>query len=136
MARNTATIVIDAAGRDHGKVFRLTELPALQAEKWAVRAFLAMSHNGIEIPEDIANSGLAGIAAIGIKAIGAMAFSDAEPLLDEMFTCVSIIPDAARPNVVRALIADDIEEVGTRFRLRKEVFALHTDFFKAAAPSN
>ena len=74
MARNTATIVIDAAGRDHGKVFLLTELPALQAEKWAVRAFLAMSHNGIEIPEDIANSGLAGIASIGIKAIGAMAF--------------------------------------------------------------
>lgn len=135
MARATATVVISAAGRDHGKIFRLTEMPATQAEKWAMRAFLAMARNGVEIPDDIASAGLAGIAAIGVKAISGMSFADAEPLMDEMFACVAIIPDGSNPAVVRSLIADDIEEVATRLRLRKEVFGLHVDFSKLVAPS-
>ena len=132
MARKVTTVVIGNAGRDHGKVFKLTEMPATQAEKWAMRAFLAMSRNGIEIPEDIASAGLAGIASIGIKAIGGMNFVDAEPLMDEMFACIAIIPDASKPGVSRGLIEDDIEEVATRLRLRKEIFGLHTDFFSSA----
>ena len=132
--RKTATIVIDAPGRDHGKVFLLQEMPAMKAEKWAIRAFLALARNGVEIPDDLASAGLAGIAAMGIKAFGGMTYADVEPLVDEMFTCVSIIPDATRPQVVRALITDDIDEIATLLHLRKEVFALHVDFSKLAAP--
>jgi hypothetical protein len=132
--RRTATVTIDIAGRDFGKVFQLTEMPAAKAEKWAARAFLALARNGVDIPDNIAEAGLAGIAMLGIKAFGSMNFADAEPLLDEMFQCIAIIPDPAKPQVVRALIDDDIEEIATRLRLRKEVFSLHVDFSKLVAP--
>ena len=131
--RKTLTVTIDAKGRDLGKVFLLREMPASQAEKWAARALVAMSTSGIDVPDDIAASGLAGIAAIGIKAIGGMKFEDAEPLLDEMFSCISIIPDPSRPNITRSLVEDDIEEVMTRLKLRKELFDLHLGFSIPAA---
>lgn len=133
MARKTATVTIDAEGRDLGKVFLLREMPASQAEKWAARAFLAMARSGIDIPDDLAGAGLAGIAAVGLKAIGGLGFAEAEPLMDEMFACIQIIPDPARPAVVRALVESDTEEISTRLRLRKEVFGLHVDFSGLAA---
>jgi hypothetical protein len=133
MARKTATITIDAEGRDHGKQFLLREMPASQAEKWAMRVFFGMAKSGLEIPDHIASTGLAGIAAIGLKAIGGLSFDTAEPLLDEMMACVQRIPNPAKPDIVRPLVEDDIEEIGTRLRLRKEVFGLHVDFSKAGA---
>ncbi len=135
MARKTSTVVIEAEGRDHGKHFFLREMPASQAEKWAMRVFLALARGGIEFPEDVAASGMAGIAAVGLAAIQNMAAEDAIRLMDEMFQCVQIIPDPARPSIVRPLIEDDIEEVKTRFHLRKEVLALHIGFFPSASPS-
>jgi hypothetical protein len=135
MARKTLTITIDTNGRDQGKTYLLREMPSSQAEKWAARALLAMAKSGVEVPDDIATAGLAGVAALGIKALGGMAFEDAEPLLDEMFACISFIPDPSRPQVVRGLIEDDIEEISTRLRLRKEVFFLHVNFSMPAAGS-
>lgn len=52
-----------------------------------------------------------------------------------MFECITIIPDPSKPNVTRALIEDDIEEVATRLKLRIEIFKLHVDFFTAVSPS-
>jgi hypothetical protein len=134
MARKTEMVVIDAEGRDKGKTFIIREMPATQAEKWAMRAFLALAKSGVDVPEDVAASGLAGIAALGLRALSGLTFADAEPLMDEMFSCIQIMPDPTRPNVTRHLIEDDIEEVATRLRLRKEVLALHTGFFTGAAP--
>lgn len=139
--RKTATITITDDGRDKGKVFVLRELPASQAEKWAARAFLALSRSGVDIPENIANSGLAGIAVLGLKMLGGMTFADAEPLMDEMFRCIQIMPDPSRPEVIRPLIdrgsdGDDIEEISTRVRLRREVFQLHVDFSAADVRSS
>lgn len=141
MARKQHAIVIEADGRDKGKTFVLNEMPATQAEKWAARALLAMAKSGVEVPDDIASSGLAGVAAMGIKALGGMSFEDAEPLLDEMFAMVSFIPDPARPTIKRGyggigpMIEDDIEEISTRLRLRKELFFLHTNFSSLVAGS-
>lgn len=132
MARKTITVTIDAPGRDLGKMFVLREMPASQAEKWAAKAFLALARSGAEVPDNIAAAGLAGVAALGVKAFGGMSFHDAEPLMDEMMACVSIQPDLARPAVIRALIEDDIEEIATRLKLRLELFRLHMDFSAAA----
>lgn len=132
MARKQATIKIDIQGRDFGKVFIITEMSASQSEEWAGRALFAMLNAGVEIPDNIATAGLAGVASLGISALTKVPFDAAKPLLDEMFTCVAFQPS---PSVSRALIEDDIEEVGTRLRLRKEVFNLHTDFFTAAESS-
>lgn len=127
--RKTLTVRIDADGkRDAGKAFLLTEMPAMQVERWAIRALLALSKSEVSIPPDIARSGLAGIASLGLRAISRIPFHEAEPLLAEMMGCVQIIPDPSRTHVVRPLIDDDIEELATMGRLRMEVFTLHTGF--------
>lgn len=134
MPRKTATVVIDATGRDQGKTFRLTEMPASQVEAWAMRAFLALAKSGADVPDALMSSGLAGLQRLGPGALSGMAYADLAPLLEEMMACVAIIPDAARPQVIRNLVEDDIEEVTTRLKLRAEVWKLHTGFSHAGSP--
>ena len=135
MARKVLDVTITEEGRDKGKVFQITELPASESEEWAVTLFLALAKSGIEVPEDVFDSGMAGIAVLGLRALNGLSIYDAKPLLAKMFTCVKIIPDPSKPLVVRALIEDDIEEVKTRMLLRKEIFMLHVNFSIAAANS-
>lgn len=132
MARKQMAVIIGAEGRDQGKVFILTELSAYDAEDWAGRALFALMNAGVEIPDNIAEAGLAGVAAMGIKAIAKLPFDSAKPLLDKMMDCVRIQPS---PEVTRELISNDIEEVATLLTLRKKVLGLHLDFFTAASPS-
>jgi len=132
MARKQITLTIGAEGRDKGKVFILTELSAYEAEEWAGRALFSLMNAGVEIPDNIAEAGLAGVAAMGMKAIAKLPFESAKPLLDKMMDCVQIQPS---PNVTRELMSGDVEEVATLFTLRKKVLGLHLDFFTAAAPS-
>lgn len=128
MARRTKELTITAQGRDHDKMFLLTEMPAVQAEKWAGRALLALLKSGVELPEGAAKAGLAGIAAVGIKAFGSIDWNLAEPLLDDMMSCVQVIPNKRDKRVVRALFEEDIEEVTTLLTIRKEVLELHLGF--------
>lgn len=135
MARRVATVTIDAPGRDQGRTFVITEMPASQAEAWAIRAFLAMARGGVDVPDDIANMGLAGVALMGLDGLRHLRWEDAEPLLDEMWDTIQIVPERSRPNVMRGLVETDVEEIVTRLRLRKEVLALHVDFSSAGSPS-
>ncbi|MDN8598618.1 hypothetical protein Q0A17_04170 [Citrobacter sp. S2-9] len=135
MARKVQTVTISAEGRDKGKVFLITEMPASRAEKWALRALLAIGRGGVQLPEGIEKMGFAGIVSYGINLITQLPYEEAEYLLAEMFTCVQIMPDPARPQIVRAVQDDDIEEVATRITLRKEIFGLHSDFLKAVGKS-
>jgi hypothetical protein len=135
MARKELTITIDTDGRDVNKTFYIREMSAIKAERWGTRALLALLKSGIEIPEDIAQAGLAGVAAMGLRAFGGIDFADAEPLLREMLDCVQIIPDINRPMVKRALVEDDIEEITTLLRLREEVLSLHLGFSIAGVRS-
>lgn len=136
MARREEFVTIPHEGRDKGKVFKLTEMFADQGERWAMRAFLAMARNGIEIPEEIATMGLAGVAALGIKAFGSMSGDDAEMLMAEMFRCVQAVPDATNTNITTPLFPESIEEILTRLYLRKRIFGLHVDFSKLAGALN
>jgi len=129
MARRRATVTVATAGRDQGKQFVLTEMSAANAEDWALRAFLALARSGVEIPEDVEAAGFAGIASMGLRALGGATHGDVKPLMDEMFDlCVMRLPDPAQPLVTRPLVEDDTEEVATRLWLRSEVFKLHVDF--------
>jgi len=132
MARKQITLTIGAEGRDKGKVFILTELSAYEAEEWAGRALFSLMNAGVEIPDNIAEAGLAGVAAMGMKVIAKLPFDSAKPLLDKMMDCVQLMPS---PNVTRELMSGDIEEVATMLTLRKKVLGLHLDFFAAATPS-
>lgn len=136
MARATANYTVTDEGRDQGKVFVLTEMPASKAESWAMRALLALMNSGVEVPEGFERMGMAGMAEVGLKALSGLKWETAEPLLAEMFECVQFMPDPAKPQIVRALFEQDIEEIATRLKLRAEVWKLHTGFLKAVAPLN
>jgi hypothetical protein len=121
--------------RDYKKTFQIREMPAAVAERWATRALLMLAKSGIDLPENAAGAGWAGIAVLGFKALSHANIAEIQPLLDEMWQCVSIIPDMRHPQVSRALMwsgADgegaDIEEPLTLLKLRAEVFNLHTGF--------
>jgi hypothetical protein len=131
MARKESTFVADT-GRDKGKTFLITEMSASQAESWAFRVILAIGNAGIEIPDNLASQGMAGLMAVGYMNLLKIPFEAAKPLLDEMMGCVQIAPS---PNVKRPLIEDDIEEVKTRLSLRKAIWDLHMDFFLDADQS-
>ena len=130
MSRKTLTVEIKE-GRDAGKVFLITEMPARAAHRWATRALFALMNGGIEIPDDIAEKGMAGIAAIGVQSLGNIPFEAAEPLLDEMLQCVEIIPNPDKPEVHRRPVDEDYEDFTTLFKLQKEALGLHLDFFTA-----
>lgn len=135
MARNTITYTVTDDNRDNGKTFQITEMSAAQAEAWAMRAILALMDGKVELPEGAELEGMAGIAKLGIKALAGLRWEVAEPLMKEMFDCIQIIPDPSRPQIVRPLIEQDIEEIMTRVKLRGEVWALHTGFSVTAALS-
>lgn len=118
-------------GRDAGKIFVLTEMSAVRAEKWAARALLAIRRSGVELPDDLANAGMAALAYAGFRAITSLSFDEAEPLLDEMMTCVTIQPDPTIEHT-RATIEADFEEVATILSIRDAVFKLHVGFSIAA----
>jgi hypothetical protein len=132
MARKTQDVTIDdGESRDNGRTYRITEMAAARAEKWAMRAFLAIAKSGLDVPPDLANGGMRALAFMGLHALTNLSFQDAEPLLDEMMSCVQTV----EPSLVRALTSDDIDEVRTRVLLRQKVLELHVGFSLADAVS-
>lgn len=124
MARKTNVVTIDVEGRDKGKQFLITEMDAESAEWWAFRVLQALLGSNAEI--DL-NAPLAELARQGLSALGKLNPDQARPLLNEMMACVKRqLPDGKNS---RDILPDDIEEVGTRIKLRQEVLALHTGFF-------
>jgi hypothetical protein len=121
--------------RDNGKTFVLTEMPADQAERWALRLLFAMQAAGVEIPEDAQDAGIAALAAVGLKAVTAIRFAEAEPLLAEMMACVRYqhAPNQ-QPQELMTGAASQIEDVKTRLLLRAKVFELHTGFSLPVVP--
>lgn len=129
MARKVERLTIVSEGRDKGKTFILTEMPADQAERWAIRALLALTNSGVQIDEDVAQSGMAGLAAAGFQALGHLSPDAVEPLLEEMFQCVTYEHDPKHPpQAIYSGINSQIEEVKTRFQIRLALFKLHTGF--------
>jgi hypothetical protein len=141
MARRTKVVPITDEGRDKGKRFLITEMVPSKAEAWAFRVLLALTNNNAEMPAGFEQTGMAGLAQIGLRGLTGLPWFVAEPLLKEMFECVQVCPDVKNLNIVRPLEPAggegdyDIEEVLTRIKLRKEIFQLHVDFSSAAIQS-
>lgn len=133
MARKVEKYTVVDEGRDKGKTFQITELPAREAERWALRALLAMSRNGVDLPADALDSGFASLAIMGLNMLGNIKPEDAYELMDKMLECIQYVPDG-KGLQPRPLVESDIEEVATLIRLRGEVLKLHAGFLKAVAP--
>lgn len=137
MALKTATVTITDEGRDQGKMFLLTEMPARKAEKWGLRALIVLENSGIQVPDHVKGTGMAGISAFAASQVigSGLNFDAMEPLLDEMLGCVQIIRDKNHPTMAFPLMESEPEEVSTLLRLRAEVLLLHVGFFPAAVRS-
>jgi hypothetical protein len=133
--RKEKIVTIQTEGRDRGKSFRLTEMPADQGEKWAFRALLALSRGGMNLPAGILDAGMAGLASIvpylvimGLRSLNAAQWSELEPLLDEMMLCVKYQPPGNMPpQELFSGASGQIEEIRTRVELRKQILELHVD---------
>lgn len=129
MARKQITFTATAK-RDEGKEFLITEMPAAQAEDWAMRALMAAIRSGADLGDIEPGAGMAGIATIAAKSLGVIDVATARELRDELFECVKFVGKSpSGKNVYRAMQPDDIEEVATLLELRKAVLFLHIDFF-------
>ncbi len=133
--RKTETFTVEAEGRDKGKTFLLTEMAATKAEDWAIRVMLSLGAANVEIPDGALQLGMAALAEIGLKKLFALNPAVVRPLLDELMECVQMQPDKKRPEVRRALIESDVEEVKTLLLLKWRVLSLHLDFSLAAGLS-
>lgn len=129
--RYKITVKIEEKSRDHGKVFIIEEMSAVAGEDWAYRAVLAMGRSGLDIPDHVAATGMAGVAKVfGFRALQGMRYEEARPLLDDLMACVQIkIGD-----VVRDIMDGEIQESRTLIYLKYRAFKLHVDFSKADAP--
>lgn len=134
MARKKITYTVDTEGRDKGKVFQITEKSALDAERWARHALIAAVSNGANIPQDAVDAGAAGLASLAPLAFGILIQVppvESDALMAALDECIQRIPNASNPSVVRPLVPDDIEEVGTLFEIRKQALQLHVNFSQA-----
>lgn len=144
--RATKTVTVSAAGRDKGKQFKLTEMSADAAERWALRALLVLANAGAKLPEGALDAGFAGFASTvpdlmvnGIRALGGMTYTpEVEQLLADMMVCVEYQPDGPGMPAQTLFRGDScqIEEVRTRVFLRGEVLKLHMDPSLAGAFSS
>lgn len=146
MARRTKTVTIDtpavaavpesvvggnklpatpakAEGRDHGKAFLVTEMPAWDATLFAAKALLALTNAGATVPDS--TSGMAGLAVAGLQALEKLSFPQLKPLLEEMITCVQYVHKPGHPPQDAR---ENIEEVSTYLTLFRAAFVLHTGF--------
>ena len=117
---------IAGVGRDSARVYRITEMPAFRAEKWAIRALWLIAGTGSDLPESLDNVPFAEFVRRGFTALFKVDFKDAEPLLDELLLCAEMVTKAG---VRKLILNNDFEDPRTLLLLRKEIFALHTDFF-------
>ncbi len=134
--RKIQRFTITSEGRDKGKTFILTEMPADQGERWALKALLALTNTGAAVPEEALGAGMAGLAAVGIQALGMLDAVQVQPLLDELWpACVRIVPpnEKLMPQEILAGANSQIEEVKTRMEIYRALLKLHTGFSMPAA---
>ena len=125
--RKTIDYMVDAEGRDKGKVFQITEMPASQAQRWARALFSSLSRAGVDVGS--IQWDMEGLTKLGIQSLALVPVYEQDVLIAELMGCLRIKPDRGHPEVVRDLVMDDdIEEPMTHFLLQMEVLRLHLNF--------
>lgn len=132
--RNTKTIEIESEGRDKGKTFLVTEMPASKLERWSARALVAVL--GGNVPADIQMaakvSSAAAFASVLNKVLSGLQWDALEPLYSEMLDCIAYVPDPSKKATVQLKVSNVdnfIEEVPTLLKLRLAVLEVNFGFF-------
>lgn len=134
MSRKEMIYEVPAAegNRDAGKRFLIVEMPATKAEKWAMRAILALMRGNVDIGAVKPGEGMAGLASAGIDKLAALDWETVQPLYDELLLCCYALPkpdnDQVRVRLTPGQADTQVEEMTTLMRLRAEALGLHVGF--------
>ena len=119
---------------DDGKelTFRITQMPATKAERWANRAIFLLIGAGKDIKKD---SNIDDV----IKAIASVDYDKAEPLYNELIECCTYLPDGnangagigCTQDTIDAQIVDPLN----LYKLRLASAKLNFSFFMSALQS-
>lgn len=126
--------VIDVSGfkgRDEGKVFRITEMSAMDGFKFSFKVFHGMARGGVQVPDNAQQLGIVALLNIGLSGIACIPHDECLSLIEDLMGCIQIIPDSGNLDVARRLVLSDFEESGTIRKLLMEAFKLHADFIFA-----
>ena len=135
MARKEKTITIK--DRDKELTFKITEMPAMKAEKWKIRAIMLLLSSDIEMPkgasiEEGINQFMAGGAEKLFKALSKVDVDKAITLFDEMlYDCAQLEVNRVTAALSEDVINSNIEDSSTLTKLRFECLKLHFDFLGA-----
>lgn len=115
--------------RDAGKTFVVTEVDAVQAEEWGLRAMMALGTSGIVVPQDMMALGVLAIPLVGYQAFMGAREEAVLPLWREMLSaCVTVRHSEL---VTEPFARHHVEEVSTLLALRQAIMELHTGFTMA-----
>jgi hypothetical protein len=135
MSRRKITVIIQDEGRDKGKTFILTEMPATLGERWATQALALLVKAGVPVGEEQRGDGMAGLAGVPSSGLGA-AQALQDPSLDAWWDCVQYQHAPNQPPMaIDRGEACPIEEIATITELRTKVLGLHTGFFSTESGS-
>ena len=137
MARKEKTITIK--DRDKELTFKITEMPAMKAEKWKIRAIMLLLSSDIEMPkgasiEEGISEFMAGGAEKLFKALSKVDVDKAITLFDEMlYDCAQLEVNRVTAALSEDVINSNIEDSSTLTKLRFECLKLHFDFLGVGA---
>lgn len=114
------------AGRDAGKTFKITELPAVQMDKWLTRLLGCFANQGLTI-YDIQEMTFAQMCASIYKIDSD---EEKERLFDELLASCSLKKEGVDIVMKGNNINGFVEEWRTLFRLREEALKLNLGFFE------
>lgn len=136
MPRKVERLVITSEGRDKGKTFVLTEMPADQGERLANRIIFALLNTGAAVPEEALGAGWAALAALGLQAIGQLKSETVQAILDDAWAASVMYEHSPKIplQLITAGVNSQIEEVKTRYEITLGLWKLHTGFSLPVAP--
>ena len=132
MARKEKTITIK--DRDKELTFKITEMPAMKAERWKIRAIMLLLSSDIDMPqgasiEEGINQFMAGGAEKLFKALSKVDVDKAINLFDEMlYSCIQLSTQGIDTQINEDIINSNVEDSSTLTKLRFECLKLHFDF--------
>jgi hypothetical protein len=138
VARRNKEVTITEEGRDKGKTFILTEMPAEEGELWATRAMELLELAGFIVSEETKAAGMAGLAVTARPFTFATGRALQDASLENMWSYVQFQPKNRDAPPQKLFAGDDcqIEEWTTRLKLRVEFVQLHTGFFSRGKASH
>lgn len=114
-------------GKDAGKVFKVKEMPALQMDRWAMRALCLLGRS-----EENGVVGLLQIKNLSelLSSFSRVDYEKAEPLLVELLECCYFMKDGTPVQLKPSFVDGILEDWTTITRLRIEALKVNLGFLE------